>query len=225
VTLPAAELRAWQASAHAAERVNCSRCHASDPARGSFSEQVSDSTCAGCHEAEHRGFQQSRHGMRRALGLPALRVGDARRAMKKAASEREVGCTSCHAGHAFDTRAAAMDACLGCHDDRHSRNHRASAHAELWLADASGQSGASCATCHLPRVTVGQSTHVVHNQNDNLRPNEKMARGVCLSCHGLGFSLDALADPVLVQSNFRGEPRAVVESLKMVRARKGGGSE
>ena len=36
-------------------------------------------------------------------------------------------------------------------------------------------------------------TLVQHNQNDGLQPNEKMIRPVCMSCHGLGFSIDALA--------------------------------
>jgi hypothetical protein len=158
--------------------------------------------------------------MRGALGLPAMRVGEARRTMREDAGGREVGCTSCHSSHAFDTRAAAMSACLGCHDDEHSRNHGESAHAKLWLADPTGQSGASCATCHLPRMVSGQTTHVVHNQNDNLRPNEKMVRGVCANCHGLGFSLDALADLTVIKNNFNGGPAIHVNSLDMVRARK-----
>jgi hypothetical protein len=34
---------------------------------------------------------------------------------------------------------------------------------------------------------------VQHNQNETLEPAEKMIRPVCLHCHGLGFSIDALA--------------------------------
>ena len=53
-----------------------------------------------------------------------------------------------------------------------------------------------------------------HNQNDNLRPNEKMVRTVCLDCHGLGFSLDSLADAGLVGRNFSGTPAVHVESIE-----------
>ena len=57
--------------------------------------------------------------------------------------------------------------------------------------------------------TIGhlQATVVVnHNQNANLTPNEKMLRTVCLQCHGLQFSMDALADRNLILSNFSGRP-------------------
>lgn len=53
-----------------------------------------------------------------------------------------------------------------------------------------------------------------HNQNDNLRPNEKMIRTVCLDCHGLAFSLDALADTDLIRRNFSGRPTVHVESIE-----------
>ena len=53
-----------------------------------------------------------------------------------------------------------------------------------------------------------------HNQNDTLRPNEKMIRPVCLDCHGLEFSLDALADAALVERNFTGTPTVHVESVE-----------
>lgn len=54
---------------------------------------------------------------------------------------------------------------------------------------------------------------VQHNQNWNLRPNEKMIRPVCLTCHSLEFSIDALADPALIQNNFNGKPSEHVESI------------
>jgi hypothetical protein len=219
VELAAGELRAWHESAHARERVNCSGCHVPEPADGRFSKKVADATCKGCHEREYDGFTHSRHGMRVGLGLPKLSVAEARRPMKAASRERELGCTSCHGGHAFDTRRAAAQACVECHDDGHSRSHAGSKHARLWASDPSGQSGASCATCHLPRVRDGQTVRVIHNQNDTLRPNEKMARSVCQNCHGLGFVLDALADNALIARNFNGMPLSRVRSLEMVRAR------
>jgi hypothetical protein len=64
--------------------------------------------------------------------------------------------------------------------------------------------------------------HVQHNQNDNLRPNDKFVRSVCLTCHGLGFSFDALADDNLVMKNFNGRPATRVKSLAMVKQRQGG---
>jgi hypothetical protein len=57
---------------------------------------------------------------------------------------------------------------------------------------------------------------VQHNQSMNLRPNEKMIRTVCMSCHSLAFSLDALADPALIESNFNGLPAQHIPSIEMV---------
>ena len=59
--------------------------------------------------------------------------------------------------------------------------------------------GLTCASCHLPRVewrdedTGEKRVLVQHNQNETLEPSEKMIRPVCLHCHGLGYSIDALA--------------------------------
>src|SRR5690606_18596322 len=100
-------------------------------------------------------------------------------------------------------------------------------HYELWRKELAGTapagSGVSCATCHMPRVDhrspEGKRTLVHHNQNDNLRPNEKMLRSVCMNCHGLGFSIDALADPALVGANFKGRPQIHIRSLDMVQER------
>ena len=64
---------------------------------------------------------------------------------------------------------------------------------------------------------VGEAVRVTveHNQNATLRPNEKMIRPVCLSCHGLPFAIDALADPALVSNNFRGRPVRHISSVEM----------
>jgi predicted CXXCH cytochrome family protein len=214
-----AELAAWENSGHAKGGVNCTGCHTAKSPGASFQKQVSDAVCADCHDAEWQGFVSGRHGMRLAAELEPLHVSEARLPMKSSAAERRLGCTSCHSSHAFDTRFAAANACQRCHDDDHSRAYRGSAHERAWLADASGRSGASCATCHLPRITRGEAVRVAHNQNDNLRPNEKMLRNVCLSCHGLGFALDALADPDLVLRNFNGRPSQHIQSLDMVNKR------
>jgi hypothetical protein len=83
----------------------------------------------------------------------------------------------------------------------------------------------NCATCHLPRVEhryqdYGFKTWFVqHNQNDTMRPNEKMIRPVCQSCHGLSFVLDALADAALVERTFTGAPSVHVHSIDMAVAR------
>jgi formate-dependent nitrite reductase cytochrome c552 subunit len=80
-------------------------------------------------------------------------------------------------------------------------------------------SGVSCATCHLPREGHGQSVSAQHDQSANLRPRDKMVRSVCMNCHGVGFSLDALADESLVRRNFNGLPSEHVQSLDMVERR------
>ena len=90
---------------------------------------------------------------------------------------------------------------------------------------AKPNSGVSCATCHMPRKPVkygdGEYIIVEHNQNDNLRPNEKMLRSVCMDCHGLGFAIDALADRKLIETNFSDKPSIHVESLDLVKQRLG----
>ena len=122
-----------------------------------------------------------------------------------------------------------MQACAGCHRDEHTRAYEGSPHYALWKKELAGEapagSGVSCASCHMPRTELrvagmdAKRTLVQHNQNDNLRPSEKMIRPVCMNCHGLGFSIDALADPALVANNFQGQPSAHNKSLAMVAAR------
>jgi len=220
----------WAASAHARSNVNCTDCHAAkqpDGTRAAWTDKPGQAACAGCHDRERQGFESGRHGMRLAQKLSPMRPEWARQPMKPDAHGRELGCTSCHGAHRADTRRAAADACLECHDDNHSRAWSDSPHARLWQAETAGRgapgSGVSCATCHLPREPHREGElkgiRVQHNQNANLRPNEKMIRGVCMNCHGLGFSIDALADPALVQRNFAGQPAAHIESLDLAAAR------
>lgn len=210
---------AWAASAHASNAVNCSDCHGREGVRS-----VEADVCGRCHERELEGFRASRHGARLAVGLSPMKPKLARLPMKARASERALDCQSCHGAHAYDTELAAVEACQGCHDDRHTRAYPGSPHARALDAELAGRaargSGVSCATCHLPveSASTGRAA-VQHNQNDNLRPDEKMARSVCLACHGLRFTLDALADRGLVETNFRGAPAAHVPSLDWVAAR------
>ena len=133
------------------------------------------------------------------------------------AAHLSLHCGSCHRPHAVDTEAAAVEACASCHNDSHTQAYFGSPHHALWKAETAGEAepgtGVSCATCHLEKVERRGNIVANHNQNDLLRPNSKMIRPVCLDCHGLGFSLDALADPRLIARNFRGKPESRVESI------------
>lgn len=147
-----------------------------------------------------------------------MTVGEARLPMRDEAAHEVLDCGTCHRPHAVDIAAAAAEACMTCHDDTHSRAWTGSPHHALWLAELSGEAapgtGVSCATCHMAKVKRRGQVVTNHNQNDTLRPNEKMIRSVCLDCHGLGFAIDALADDALVARNFRGRPAARIESIE-----------
>ncbi len=217
----------WLTTQHAKAGVNCTACHQVKDEKTAvlrWVERPNHTQCQVCHQEENAGFLAGKHGMRLAVGLPPLTPADARLPMKPDSQHRQMTCISCHTAHRFDTRLAAVDSCLQCHDDSHSRQYRESAHARLWAAELAGKaptgSGVSCATCHLPRVwhedEAGVERILVeHNQNNTLRPNEKMLRPVCLQCHGLAFSIDALADPALVANNFHGMPASHNKSLEM----------
>jgi hypothetical protein len=224
----ASRIGAWETTSHAGAGVNCTGCHTARAGAltGRWLDTPGETECASCHDTEVTGFFGGRHGMRVERELTRMRPELARLPMKAAAHGRELSCVSCHIDHDFDTRRAAVDACLGCHDDGHSRAYRGSSHQSLWNREPESGlpgTGVSCATCHLPRLTQranGIETVVVqHNQNANLRPNEKMVRTVCLACHGLGFSLDALADPGLVARNFTGTPLRHVAGIDMAMKR------
>jgi hypothetical protein len=189
-------------------------------------------------------FTEGKHGMRLRAGLLATRDGplglfkaaklspmspaQARLPMRESAAHKALGCNTCHAAHGYDLKAARVEACAGCHDDAHTKAYFASPHFELFKKEMAGEaprgSGVSCATCHMP-ITEGRkpdgskSVFVTHNQNDNLRPNEKMVRSVCSNCHGLQFSLDALADPALIAKNFQGLSAVHVESIEWAHSR------
>lgn len=216
-----AVLDEWAHSGHAAAGVNCSGCHA--PQGADWQNQPGEQVCRECHASQVEGFLTGKHGMRLPQGLSPMRTEFARLPMQPESAGQDIGCVSCHESHAFDTQKAAVDACLGCHADDHSIAFQDSPHFTLWQRELAGEappgSGVSCATCHLPREEhqrQGRSVTVVqHNQNANLRPNEKMIRSVCQSCHGLAFSIDALADPELIRANFRGRAAAHVPSIDM----------
>jgi hypothetical protein len=154
-----------------------------------------------------------------------MKVADARLPMKTDASELSLNCNSCHSAHRFDIRQAAVKSCLNCHDDQHSKNYRNSAHFALFNAlfdtesPAEQARGVSCAGCHMPRVKHGDGVEVEHNQNANLRPNDKMIRSSCINCHSLQFSINALADEQLILNNFSTPPTMDIQSLEMAKKR------
>ena len=138
-----------------------------------------------------------------------MTVGEARLAMRPDADpHRTLDCGACHRPHDVDVVRAAVEACASCHDDPHTRAYFESPHHGLRQAERAGAAppgtGVTCATCHMPRTERRAELETDHNQNTTLRPNEKMIRPVCLDCHGLGFSLDALADAKLIERNFSG---------------------
>lgn len=216
---------AWAASAHATAGVNCSDCHSktdtsSNNAAGSdqWVAVPDHMSCDQCHSGQVDSFQRGRHGMRIGADLPPMTPEIARLPMHNDAAHRQLNCSACHDPHQPDLAYAAYDACISCHDDSHTNSYAASSHFALWQDEITGiaanGTGVSCATCHMPRDEEG---HVQHNQNDNLRPNEKMARSVCMNCHGLQFTLDALADPDLKNNCYSTTPKSTVRSLEMVK--------
>jgi hypothetical protein len=214
----------WADTAHAKAGINCSECHYSSHEDGNekvWRDKPDHSVCMNCHSTQVEGFLQGKHGMRLEQKLTPMQPSMARIAMHEDSTDKQLSCVSCHGAHRFDTRKAAVDGCLACHNDDHTLAYKDSPHASLWRKEVTGElppgRGVSCATCHMPRqvsrVDGFDLIHVQHNQNDNLRPNEKMIRGVCMSCHGLGFSIDALADDALISNNFNGKPLIHVQSI------------
>lgn len=214
-----------------------------DEVAASWIESPDLKACQACHKDQVRTFTEGRHGMRFHRKLPKPRkapkdgiealaaawfqdaplkritVGDSPLgSLKPEAADLEIGtCTTCHGPHEVNITTAAVESCMTCHDDQHTRAYKDSPHFSLWQAEIAGGnpgSGVSCADCHLPKTEDRRGElFTSHNQNANLRPNEKMIRSVCMSCHSLEFSIDALADPKLVESNFNGRPAVHIESI------------
>ena len=216
---------AWTGSAHAVAGVSCTDCHAAGNTL--WNDFPTRDVCGTCHELEPADYVAGKHGMREFVGLEPMSVAMARLPMHREALTRSLDCGACHDVHTVDVQFAAVDACLTCHADEHSLTYAESPHGELWQSEMAGEappgSGVSCASCHLPRETrriAGDDRIVVqHNQNANLRPNEKMIRDVCLACHSLELSIDALADPELIRHNFNGTPALHVPSIDMALSR------
>lgn len=177
------------------------------------------SACQSCHEKQVETFQAGKHGMRLAAGMSPMNPSMARLPMHSGAAHKELTCNACHSAHRFDTQHASVTACQVCHADSHSVAYSDSPHAVLWQQELSGDlppgSGVTCATCHLPRIEEDGQVWVNHDQNAVLRPNETMARQVCGQCHGLEYSLSALADRELMLSCYSGEPATRNPSVHM----------
>ncbi len=218
--------RDWASTRHAQASINCSQCH-QDANTKQFSEATTFASCKRCHAKQADGFQTGKHGIRQQQGLSPMSPAEARLPMQADAMHKQLGCTSCHSDHVFDTRVAAVEPCMQCHADQHTQAYKQSPHYQLYLKELSGDlpknSGVSCATCHMPRLRDHNSHeeryYVQHNQSDNLRPNSKMVRDVCQHCHGLRFTLDSLADAQLINNNFQGRSNIALKSIPMVISR------
>jgi len=210
-------LELWSNSEHAQQGVNCSDCHSQ---KGVWNPTPRYDSCKECHTQEVKGFLEGFHGMRIAAGLTPMKPSMAKIPMHAEASHKKLDCNSCHSSHEFNREEASYKACIQCHNDQHTNMYTNSKHFQTWV-DSGFNGGVSCATCHLPRLEDNSNRHYVvqHNQNENLRPNEKMIRSVCMKCHGLEFSIDALADEQLIQNNFIGLPSLHIKSIDLAKAR------
>lgn len=216
----------WAASSHASHEVNCSDCH-QPKGSSDWIEKPGESVCASCHKDEYQAYTLSKHGMRQSpllnQELTPITPGDSHLVFNEDARSKQHGCMGCHNPHEFNTQKAAVDSCLECHSDNHSVAFLSSPHYKLFIGEQNGElpegSGVTCATCHMPRVAVKdplkKKVLVQHNQNDNFKPNSKMIRTSCMNCHGLGFSIDALADKELIENNFSGHPQTHILSIDM----------
>lgn len=149
-----------------------------------------------------------------------LSVSEGKIKSNPGAHHLEIGtCSACHGPHTSEKSTSGVEACATCHEDDHTKAYFQSAHYDLWKKEQAGTapvaSGVSCADCHMPKIENDDTGDMftTHNQNAYFRPNEKMIRTVCLDCHGLKFSIDALADETLVNNNFQGKPTRHIESI------------
>ena len=227
----------WLSSAHQSANVTCVSCHVpnSDSENNAeintaWIDKPGMQTCQNCHSNEVKGFTEGKHGMRLSEKLakplspmtPALVPEHSHLSFSNESAHQELTCNSCHAAHDYNTEVAQVESCLNCHTDDHSKSYVTSPHADLWQKAKTGElektAAVTCASCHLPTIEAGKENgidvfRVEHNQNMNLRPNEKMIRSVCLDCHNLEFSIDALADDELIKNNFNGKPSKHIESI------------
>lgn len=225
----------WFETAHAESGVNCTACHQQvDDEEKTWVDKPDHKVCKSCHAEQVSSFMMGKHGMRLDTeklkrNLSPMSPAMSRLPMKEDSLDKSLTCNSCHAAHEYDVRKAKVEQCLSCHNDEHSVAYIDSPHHQLWQKEVTGElpqeSGVTCATCHMPRIEKdyfdGEFYQglVQHNQNDTLKPNEKMIRPVCMNCHSLGFSIDALADKSLIKNNFSSKPSIHIESMDMAEKR------
>ena len=209
----------WQGSAHALAEVNCSSCHQDQQTK--LVTQPTIESCQSCHEFAVGTFGWGKHGVRINEGLSPLTPAMAHLPMKQSALDKEMTCNACHNVHSVNTLTAAVDACLTCHNDNHSRNYRNSEHAQVFAAKELVRPDAesvTCATCHLPRQVEGEAVLVNHNNTYTLLPRDRMVKEVCLNCHGMEYSYRSIFDNELVEANFDHPPTLDLQTLDMVHA-------
>jgi hypothetical protein len=213
----------WQGSTHALADVNCSSCHQNEETKD-FVQAPGYESCQSCHEPETETFLLGKHGIRLQEGMSPLTPALARLPMHEDVGDRVLNCNTCHDVHALQTRTAAVDSCLTCHNDTHSQNYRNSPHATLF-SDAGElprpeSTAVTCATCHLPRQTVGETDAVFvnHNNTYTLLPRDRMVKDVCMNCHGLEHSYNSIFDDDLVEANFAQMPTQTMETFELIRA-------
>lgn len=216
----------WAASKHATVGINCSDCHLQQSS--TWVQRPGMDTCEECHAFQVEGFTRGKHGMRLSSTLP-MSLSPMSPGLSKQhefsgnTKNTPQTCNTCHGSHNYDIAEAAVESCLNCHTDEHSQQFKQSPHGQQWLASSATNSNTqgvvTCATCHMPRENHQDYFRVQHNQNANLRPNEKMIRDVCMNCHGLGFSIDALADKNLIHNNFNGQPAEHIPSIDWAKDR------
>ena len=211
----------WQSSAHALAEVNCSSCHQEEKTKELVVKPTAES-CRSCHEYSVETFLLGKHGVRTLESLSPLTPAIAHLPMKDSAKGLEMNCNTCHNVHSVNTAQAATDSCLTCHNDRHSLNYKNSPHAQIVsnLQDLPrpNQNAVTCATCHLPRTTQGDTVLVNHNNTYNLKPRDRMVKDVCLNCHGLEHAYNSIFDDELVEANFAHLPTMKLETFDLVRA-------
>lgn len=210
----------WQDSAHAVADVNCSSCHLENESQEVIA-QPSHESCRSCHERTVDTFLLGKHGVRLKEGLSPLQPHLARLPMKEEAFDKQMNCNTCHDVHSVNTTPAAVDACLTCHNDTHSRNFFDSRHGEMWLAQEElarpSEEAVSCATCHLPRQeTESDQVFVNHDNTYTLLPRDRAVSEVCMNCHGMEYSYNSIFDDDLVESNFARPPTLELQTIEMI---------
>jgi len=173
--------------AHA--KVECAKCHLTDPGTGSARFAGRPRTCAGCHDDVHRGqFQQrtcdSCHDER--SFKPPLPVVREHRTFPLRLAHADVECAKCHRADpetAVARFAGTARTCAGCHDDVHR-----------------GQFGKrACDTCHTERAFLPALYDV--ERHDSFALTGSHLAVSCRACH----------EETATGRRFKGTPRSCRE--------------